>query len=111
MNTKPPFSITAPKFLHYHPDELILTSLEYDHADIYPDLESIALQFRRLVNLVPRRGRILIWGEARSESSCRKSVLPRGNIWPHAGMRLVRGRYSVARQCHGIPRRVSEAAK
>jgi UDP-N-acetylmuramate: L-alanyl-gamma-D-glutamyl-meso-diaminopimelate ligase len=52
----------APKFLHYHPDELILTSLEYDHADIYPDLPSIALQFRRLVNLVPRRGRILIWG-------------------------------------------------
>ncbi len=52
----------APKFLHYHPDELILTSLEYDHADIYPDLASIALQFRRLVNLVPRRGRILIWG-------------------------------------------------
>ncbi|MGP8156199.1 MAG: UDP-N-acetylmuramate:L-alanyl-gamma-D-glutamyl-meso-diaminopimelate ligase [Candidatus Acidiferrales bacterium] len=54
----------APKFLHYHPDELILTSLEYDHADIYPDLASIALQFRRLVNLVPRRGRILIWGQS-----------------------------------------------
>ncbi len=54
----------GPKFLHYHPDELILTSLEFDHADIYSDLESIALQFRRLVNLVPRRGRILIWGES-----------------------------------------------
>jgi UDP-N-acetylmuramate: L-alanyl-gamma-D-glutamyl-meso-diaminopimelate ligase len=55
----------GPKFLHYHPDELILTSLEYDHADIYPDLASIALQFRRLVNLVPGRGRILIWGESK----------------------------------------------
>ncbi|HXX43136.1 MAG TPA: UDP-N-acetylmuramate:L-alanyl-gamma-D-glutamyl-meso-diaminopimelate ligase [Candidatus Acidoferrales bacterium] len=54
----------APKFLHYHPDELILTSLEFDHADIYPDFASIALQFRRLVNLVPRRGRIVIWGES-----------------------------------------------
>ena len=54
----------APKFLHYHPDELIITSLEYDHADIYPDLGSIALQFRRLVGLVPRRGRILIGGES-----------------------------------------------
>ena len=54
----------APKFLHYHPDELILTSLEYDHADIYPDLASIELQFCRLVNLVPRRGRILFWGES-----------------------------------------------
>ena len=51
----------APKFLHYHPDQLILTSLEFDHADIYPDLASIELQFRRLVNLVPRRGRI--WAE------------------------------------------------
>ena len=56
----------GPKFLHYHPDELILTSLEFDHADIYSDLASIALQFRRLVNLVPRRGRILIWGESPS---------------------------------------------
>ena len=54
----------APKFLHYHPDELIITSLEYDHADIYPDLASIELQFRRLVNLVPRRGRIIAWGES-----------------------------------------------
>jgi len=54
----------APKFLHYHPEELILSSLEFDHADIYPDLASIALQFRRLVNLVPRRGRILYWGES-----------------------------------------------
>jgi UDP-N-acetylmuramate: L-alanyl-gamma-D-glutamyl-meso-diaminopimelate ligase len=54
----------AAKFLHYHPDELILTSLEFDHADIYPDLASIALQFGRLVNLVPRRGRILFWGES-----------------------------------------------
>lgn len=54
----------GPKFLHYHPDELILTSLEYDHADIYPDLASIVLQFRRLVNLVPRRGKVLISGES-----------------------------------------------
>jgi UDP-N-acetylmuramate: L-alanyl-gamma-D-glutamyl-meso-diaminopimelate ligase len=53
----------GPKFLHYHPDELILTSLEFDHADIYPDLASIAKQFRLLVNLVPKRGRILVWGE------------------------------------------------
>ena len=67
----------GPKFLHYHPDELILTSLEFDHADIYPDLASIALQFRRLVNLVPRRGRVLIWGESsRLEGGSFKGVLP-----------------------------------
>jgi UDP-N-acetylmuramate: L-alanyl-gamma-D-glutamyl-meso-diaminopimelate ligase len=54
----------GPKFLHYHPDELVLTSLEYDHADIYPDLASIAKQFRLLVNLVPGCGRVLLWGES-----------------------------------------------
>ena len=51
----------GPKFLHYHPDELIITSLEFDHADIYADLPAIELQFRRLVNLLPRRGRIVAW--------------------------------------------------
>src|ERR1700682_1435274 len=56
----------APKFFHYHPDNLIITSLEFDHADIYADLAAIELQFRRLVNLVPRRGRIVCWGESAS---------------------------------------------
>jgi UDP-N-acetylmuramate: L-alanyl-gamma-D-glutamyl-meso-diaminopimelate ligase len=54
----------APKFLHYHPDEVVITSLEFDHADIYADLAAIELQFRRMVNLVPRRGRIVAWGES-----------------------------------------------
>jgi len=54
----------APKFLHYHPDEAIITSLEFDHADIYENLAAIELQFRRMVNLVPRRGRIVAWGES-----------------------------------------------
>ncbi len=54
----------GPKFLHYRPEELIITSLEFDHADVYSDLAAIELQFRRLVNLVPRRGRIVAWGES-----------------------------------------------
>ena len=53
----------AAKFFHYHPDDLIVTSLEFDHADIYPDFEAYQLAFRRLVNLVPRRGRVIIWGD------------------------------------------------
>jgi UDP-N-acetylmuramate: L-alanyl-gamma-D-glutamyl-meso-diaminopimelate ligase len=53
----------GPKFFHYHPDDLIITSLEYDHADIYPDFETYELAFRRLVNLVPRRGRAIVWGD------------------------------------------------
>jgi UDP-N-acetylmuramate: L-alanyl-gamma-D-glutamyl-meso-diaminopimelate ligase len=54
----------APKFLHYHPREAIITSLEFDHADIYDNLAAIELQFRRMVNLVPRSGRIVAWGES-----------------------------------------------
>jgi UDP-N-acetylmuramate: L-alanyl-gamma-D-glutamyl-meso-diaminopimelate ligase len=53
----------GPKFFHYHPDDLIVTSLEYDHADIYPDFAAYELAFRRLVNLVPRSGRVVIWGD------------------------------------------------
>ena len=53
----------GPKFFHYHPDNLIVTSLEYDHADIYPDFETYQLAFKRLVNLVPRSGKVVIWGD------------------------------------------------
>src|SRR6266481_1893691 len=49
----------GPKFLHYFPDSLILTSVEFDHADIYKDLDAVETAFKRLVNLVPRRGRII----------------------------------------------------
>jgi UDP-N-acetylmuramate: L-alanyl-gamma-D-glutamyl-meso-diaminopimelate ligase len=49
----------GPKFLHYRPRTLVLTSLEYDHADIYPDLASIVARFDQLVALVPEDGLIL----------------------------------------------------
>ncbi len=49
----------GPKFLHYFPDAVILTSVEFDHADIYKDLDAVETAFKRLVNLVPRRGRII----------------------------------------------------
>jgi len=54
----------AAKFFHYHPDDLIITSLEFDHADIYADFDVYQLAFRRLVNLVPRRGRAIVWGDS-----------------------------------------------
>jgi UDP-N-acetylmuramate: L-alanyl-gamma-D-glutamyl-meso-diaminopimelate ligase len=53
----------AAKFFHYHPDDLVITSLEFDHADIYADFDTYQIAFRRLVNLVPRRGRVIIWGD------------------------------------------------
>ncbi|MBV9180970.1 MAG: UDP-N-acetylmuramate:L-alanyl-gamma-D-glutamyl-meso-diaminopimelate ligase [Acidobacteria bacterium] len=58
----------GPKFLHYFPDSLILTSVEFDHADIYRDLEAVETSFQRLVNLVPRRGRILAFDQGESVS-------------------------------------------
>jgi UDP-N-acetylmuramate: L-alanyl-gamma-D-glutamyl-meso-diaminopimelate ligase len=54
----------AAKFFHYAPDDLIITSVEFDHADIYRDFDVYQLTFKRLVNLVPRRGRIIAWGDA-----------------------------------------------
>jgi UDP-N-acetylmuramate: L-alanyl-gamma-D-glutamyl-meso-diaminopimelate ligase len=65
----------GPKFLHYHPDELIITSLEFDHVDIYTDLAAIELQFRRLVNLVPRRGRIIAWGDDQPHAAAVRRVV------------------------------------
>ncbi len=60
----------GPKFLHYFPDSVILTSVEFDHADIYKDLDAVETAFKRLVNLVPRRGRIVAYdsGESSGES-------------------------------------------
>src|SRR5271163_1647075 len=49
----------GPKFLHYFPDSVILTAVEFDHADIYKDLDAVETAFKRFVNLVPRRGRII----------------------------------------------------
>jgi UDP-N-acetylmuramate: L-alanyl-gamma-D-glutamyl-meso-diaminopimelate ligase len=60
----------GPKFLHYFPDGLILTSVEFDHADIYADLDAVKLAFKRLVNLVPRRGVILAWDGSENVSEC-----------------------------------------
>ena len=47
------------KFFHYHPYHLILTALEYDHADIYPNAQSYALAFARLLRFVPQQGLII----------------------------------------------------
>ncbi|MBV9300271.1 MAG: UDP-N-acetylmuramate:L-alanyl-gamma-D-glutamyl-meso-diaminopimelate ligase [Verrucomicrobia bacterium] len=48
------------KFLHYLPETVVINNIEFDHADIFADLEEIKLSFRRLVNIVPGRGYIFI---------------------------------------------------
>src|SRR5215475_13211066 len=60
----------GPKFLHYFPDAIILTSVEFDHADIYKDLDAVETAFKRLVNLVPRRGRIVAFHPGASVDRC-----------------------------------------
>jgi len=62
----------AAKFLHYQPDDLIITSVEFDHADIYSDFDVYQLAFKRLVNLVPRRGRVIVWGDGAGGEAPRK---------------------------------------
>src|SRR6267378_2374579 len=68
----------GPKFLHYFPDSIILTSVEFDHADIYKDLDAVETAFKRLVNLIPRRGRIIAFdgfaGEATESASLERCL-------------------------------------
>ncbi len=54
------------KFLHYRPRTVILNNLEYDHADIFPDLAAIETQFHHLVRTVPHRGRLIVNGAEES---------------------------------------------
>lgn len=51
------------KFVHYRPLVAILNNLEYDHADIFPDVAAIQRQFHHLVRTVPARGRLIVNGE------------------------------------------------
>jgi UDP-N-acetylmuramate: L-alanyl-gamma-D-glutamyl-meso-diaminopimelate ligase len=50
------------KFVHYRPRTLAVTNLEYDHADIYPDLDAILWQFNQLLRTVPRSGLVTLNG-------------------------------------------------
>ncbi|MBW2053901.1 MAG: UDP-N-acetylmuramate:L-alanyl-gamma-D-glutamyl-meso-diaminopimelate ligase [Deltaproteobacteria bacterium] len=53
----------VPKFIHYAPEVGILTSIEFDHADIYPDLDAVKDTFRGFVTLVPVQGRLVACGD------------------------------------------------
>jgi UDP-N-acetylmuramate: L-alanyl-gamma-D-glutamyl-meso-diaminopimelate ligase len=62
-----------PKFVHYMPDIAIIGNVEYDHADIYPDLASVQRAFVHLMNLIPRRG-VLVAG---LETPALRDILPK----------------------------------
>ena len=60
----------GPKFLHYFPNAAILTHVEFDHADIYVDLRAVKTAFKRFVNLIPRRGRLVAFDGAENVTEC-----------------------------------------
>ncbi|HRK02077.1 MAG TPA: Mur ligase family protein [Oligoflexia bacterium] len=68
----------VPKFTHYSPRDVILTSIEYDHADIYPNIGSVIEAFDRLAALVPPSGNMVVCGE--SEVTLRVAHRSRGIV-------------------------------
>jgi UDP-N-acetylmuramate: L-alanyl-gamma-D-glutamyl-meso-diaminopimelate ligase len=60
----------GPKFLHYFPDASILTHVEFDHADIYADLAAVKTAFKRMVNLIPLRGRLVAFDGSENVTEC-----------------------------------------
>jgi len=60
----------GPKFLHYFPQAAILTHVEFDHADIYQDLSAVKTAFKRLVNLIPRSGRLVAFDGSENVTEC-----------------------------------------
>lgn len=79
------------KFVHYRPRTAILNNLEFDHADIFPDLAAIETQFHHLVRTVPRGGRIV----ANAAESSLDRVLARG-CWSEVERFGDGGEWSVA---------------
>lgn len=59
----------GPKFLHYLPRVVLLTSIEFDHADIYRDLEHLKSSFEKLVSIIPPDGLLIAWGEDKNVKS------------------------------------------
>lgn len=90
----------GPKFMHYFPDALILTHVEFDHADIYRDLEAVKIAFKRLVNLVPGRGRIVAYDGSDNVTECVSRALcpverygfQAGSLWMLADLTSAGGR-------------------
>src|SRR4030088_1015264 len=93
----------GPKFLHYFPDSVILTSVEFDHADIYKDLDAVETAFKRLVNLIPRRG-----GRGRSERESRKmseqGLLAGRALWNRASIAVADRKSAAGADAHFVVR-------
>ena len=105
----------GPKFLHYFPDAIILTSVEFDHADIYKDLDAVETAFKRLVNLIPRRGRIIAFdgivaGDAAESASLERCLskafcpVERYGAGPRANWRVTDLKFEAGRTSWSVER-------
>lgn len=97
----------GPKFLHYFPDSVLLTSVEFDHADIYKDLDAVETAFKRLVNLVPRRGRIVAFDAGESIDRCLSRAfcpVERYGMSPEASWRVTNLNLQPARSSWSVVR-------
>ncbi len=63
------------KFIHYLPELVIVNNVEFDHADIFKDLDEIKLSFRRLLNIVPQNGMVLVNGDDHNSVEVAKDCL------------------------------------
>lgn len=85
------------KFLHYLPELVIVNNIEFDHADIFADLDAIKLSFKRLLNIVPSEGMVLINGDDPNcidvARDCRAQLVEVG-FGPNAARHIREVRYS-----------------
>jgi UDP-N-acetylmuramate: L-alanyl-gamma-D-glutamyl-meso-diaminopimelate ligase len=101
------FDKTA-KFLKYLPDVAVVNNIEFDHADIYADLDAVRLAFRRLANLVPRNGLLLLGADSPDARALERTAvspvqtfgLADGSTWQAHDMACADGitRFAVRRQ-------------
>ncbi len=83
-----------PKFLHYLPGVIILNNIEYDHADIYRNLEEVKLSFRRLIDVIPPEGIIVACaddeavGEVICKAPCRVETFGAAGKWSPKGVKV-----------------------
>ena len=104
------FDKTA-KFLKYLPDIAVVNNIEFDHADIYADLAAIRLAFQRFVNLVPRRGLLLLGADnaeamaLRDRAKCRVETfgLSDGADWQAHDLRVAGTSTTFSVRRHGTP--------
>ena len=88
------------KFVHYLPELVIVNNIEFDHADIFDDLDAIKLSFRRMLNIVPENGMVLINGDDKNcidvAENCRAQLVEVG-FSPNASRHIK----DVAYDAHG----------